>query len=266
MKKTLLSILVLSALFLTKDADAQILSRGDLFGPGALPPMLSIEGGFGMHTQSGSFLAACQCEFDQQKGNGFLLNLMYELPLDYTWVIGLKGGVDFKKTLGRVEKNENAVVRFEGKQDSLAIANLRFDRNGTISATYAGFAPFVKYQFARLGPFVQLGGAIQFLVASHFTHHREVIAGRMPDGAAVDLRFNNGTKEETLENGEIANARGMRIAAQVTGGYDIELSEHSLLAPMVTYEIPFTTIRDTEATNWKINSLFFSVAVKFRMD
>lgn len=252
-------ILFVGLLFAGSSAQAQLLSRGDLFGPGALPPMLSIEGGFGMHSEQGSYQAECDCEFKDQRGNGFLGNIMYELPLDYTWVIGVKGGIDFKKNKGSVLLREEAVIRDEANGDSLYLDTRTFDRVGEISANYIGFSPFIKYQFARIGPFIQAGPIFQFLVGSHYLHKRVLYS-------ASGITFSNGSNEETLVDGPIEGAKSFRFAAQITAGYDVEISEQSLLAPMVTFEIPFTTIRDDLASNWKIQSLFASVAVKFRMD
>jgi hypothetical protein len=267
--RNLLSLLLLAAVTgFSSTASAQLFSRGDLFGPGAMPPMLSIEGGFGQHIQAGTYDAACNCTFDGQTGNGFLANIMYELPLDYTWIIGIKGGVDFKGLTGNELLPEQAVERYAYNGDSLALSNATFDRTAQVSATYLGIVPFVKYQFARLGPFVQLGPSIQFLVSSNFTHRRELLSGRFTDkdGNTYPVTFNNGEQTEVLEEGEMTTANGMRLSLQITGGYDIEISDHSLLAPMITYELPFTTVRDDHANNWKINSLFGSIAIKFRMD
>src|SRR5687768_15792398 len=75
---------------------AQILSRGDFFGPGALPPTAGIELGLGLHREQGNFQAICNCTFEDGTGSGLLAALTFNLPLDYDWAIGLKAGIDFK--------------------------------------------------------------------------------------------------------------------------------------------------------------------------
>lgn len=268
--KKLLSVLMLSgvALGAADTAQAQLFSRGDLFGPGALPPMFSIEAGFGQHVQGGSFDCDCGATFSGQSANGFLANLMYELPLDYTWVLGLKGGIDFKGLKGSTLKQEDIVVTFADRQDSLTVRNATLDRTDVVDLTYVGFSPFLKYQFSRVGPYVQLGPNIQFLVSSHILHRRELLAPFTieREGQQIPIKFNNGERFEILQDEELTTANGTRISLQVTGGWDFELSEHSLISPMITYELPFTTVRDDLADNWKITSLYGSVAIKFRMD
>jgi hypothetical protein len=272
--KHLLSVLALTGITFgaASSADAQLFSRGDLFGPGALPPMFSIEGGFGQHVQSGTFDCDCGATFEGQSANGFLANLMYELPLDYSWVIGLKGGIDFKGLKGSQVKNETVVVTVAPKDDTLLIRNVNIDRTDKVDLTYLGFSPFIKYQFSRVGPFVQVGPNIQFLVSSHILHQRELISpflvnvGTPENPEMIPIKFNNGERTETLQDEELTTANGTRISLQITGGWEFELSEHSLIAPMVTYEMPFTTVRDDLANDWKINSIFGSVAIKFRLD
>ena len=269
--KQLFSVLLLSgASFVAQDANAQLFSRGDLFGPGALPPMFSIEGAFGQHIQGGSYDCDCGAVFTGQTDNGFLANLMYELPLDYSWVIGLKGGIDFKGLKGDRIMNEDMVVTWRNAGDSLSLdLNEPINRTVTVNLTYVGFTPFVKYQFARVGPFVQMGPNFQFLVSSHLRHQRELMVTSVPYGdppQQVPIRFNNGETIEVLQDEEMTTANGMRISLQVTGGWEFELSEHSLIAPMITYELPFTTVRDDLASDWKITSLYGSLAIKFRMD
>jgi hypothetical protein len=268
--KQLFSVLLLTcATLVASSANAQLFSRGDLFGPGALPPMFSIEAGFGQHVQSGTFDCDCGARFEGQSANGFLANLMYELPLDYSWVIGLKGGIDFKGLKGSEMMLEDLVVTHADREDSLSIEKgAKIERTDKVDLTYVGFSPFIKYQFSRVGPFVQLGPNIQFLVSSHILHKRELISPYTVTRGdeQVPVKFNNGERFETLQDEELTTANGTRISLQLTGGWEFELSDHSVIAPMITYEQPFTTVRDDLANDWKISTLFASVAIKFRMD
>jgi hypothetical protein len=258
--------------FVTRErAAAQIVSRGNLFGPGATPPTIGAEIGLSKHTQLGSFLAACNCEFSQGAGTGIIGNIIFELPLSYEWVIGLKTGVDFKnsQSVKTIAGGENSIVRF-ARNDSVAVNLLNYDRHGDVKTTYILAMPFVKYQFFRIGPFVQLGPSVEFLVGNHFTHTRKLSVTRveLPDGNVLEnLRFEKtGTREEELENGDIANVNGIRLGLQLTAGYDISVSERSIIAPMFTYDFPLSTIRDDDASGWKIGSLNFSAALRFKLD
>jgi hypothetical protein len=84
----LLSLLIAGAF--APAVKGQILSRGNLFGPGAPPPMVGIEIGLGQHTEQGNLACDCGANFSGGTGTGLLGNLLFELPLDYDWAVGIK--------------------------------------------------------------------------------------------------------------------------------------------------------------------------------
>ena len=252
---------------------AQILSRGDLFGPGAPPPMIGIELGLGSHMQSGTFQAICQCEFASGSGNGFLGGLLFELPVSYEWTFGFGIKFDFKNfTTSRVI-HDTAVITYVEK-DSIASGPFGFTRIGSVKETFLVLAPFIRYEFFRNGPFVQAGPGIGFLLSSNFTHTRELNSSTitLDNGQVItNVRFENGTRSETLESGKIINAATARISALVTAGWDIPVGDNAVIAPMITYDFPFTTVRPNfvginGAADWKISTLYFSIGLKYKLD
>jgi hypothetical protein len=261
--------------FFSNGAHAQLLSHGDLFGPGAPPPMVGVELGFGNHQQQGMFQAACKCEFDQGTGTGFMGSLMFELPLSYEWVVGFKGGIDFKNTTGTVAVNDVATIQFQ-KNDSVATGVIGFNRIGVNKITYLSLTPFVQYQFFRLGPFVQVGVDVELAMSSHFTHTRELTTSNVTEydangnvvGTLNNVRFTNGTMDETLQDGTITDLNSLQLGALLTVGYDISLNERSVVAPMISYEFPFTLMRANGdlANNWKISTLYASIGLKYKLN
>lgn len=268
MKRTLTAALVILC-SLASISEAQILSRGDLLGPGAPPPMVGIEFGLGKHQQQGTYNADCGCVFEDGTGTGFMGNLLFELPLDYEWALGIKAGMDFKNTTSHRAVFDTAVIEF-AQDESDTVSALGFDRVGDVKATYLNFSPFVQYQFFRMGPFLQAGIGLGLLVANHFTHHRELGStdGKLLDGQVIhDLRFKStGTLEETIQDGEIANANKLRLGVALSAGYNVAVSERSVLTPMLTYDLPLSTLSDTKASGWKIGSLYGSAVLKFKLD
>jgi hypothetical protein len=265
-----LTFAVLVATFFTTASYGQILSRGDLFGPGAPPARAGVEVGIGLNRQEGTFNAACNCEFADGKGTGFIANLVFELPLNYDWAISLKAGVNAMTTASDVIVIDNATIRYE-PGDSLATGKIRFNRHGDVSTTYLTLIPGVKYQFFRGGPFIQLGAGIGFLVLGNsFTHTRQLSSSTvvLEDGSTVEgVTFESGTLEETLEDGEIKDVEKLRLSAIISAGYDIPLSDKALISPMVGYDFPFTTLRsNSTATDWKISSLQLMVGLKFILE
>jgi len=251
-------------------ANGQILSRGDLFGPGAPPPMIGVEAGFASHSQIGTFQAACGCDFDEGSGSGFVGNILFELPIDYSWAFGIKTGIDFKNTSGTAFVHDTAVIRFVRNGDSLTTSGrIDFNREGDVSLTYLNFIPYARYQFYRDGPFLQLGAGIDLLVGSHFTHKRTLTktTAQLEDNTTIDnIKFENGTREETLEDGEVTNASGIRLGALLTFGYDFPASERSVISPMITIDYPISAVRQENAQGWKLSTVEGSVAFKFKLN
>jgi hypothetical protein len=232
---TYLSLAVVILSVFASASNAQILSRGDLFGPGAPPARAGVEVGIGLNRQEGTFNAACNCEFSDGKGTGFIGNLVFELPLNYDWAVTFKAGINAMSTTSDQVVIDNATIRYE-PGDSLASGQIKFNRNGAVNTTYLTVLPGVKYQFFRGGPFIQLSAGLGFLMSSSFTHTRQLLSSTvvMEDGTVLEgVTFENGTMEETLEDGEIQDAEKMRISAVIGGGYDIPLSDKAIIAPML---------------------------------
>lgn len=261
---------LLAAHFSIGSADAQILSRGDLFGPGAPPPLLGPEVGFGANSQIGSFNALCNCEFAEGKGAAFLLGGLYELPLDYNWAIGAKLNYNSRRTTSNVIKREKSVLTSIAN-DSSFTGTITFERVGNVVTNYATIVPYVRYAFYRNGPFVAIGPSIGYLLSGTFKHSRVLQSNiaTLEDGSTQkDIHFPSGTDEETLEEGKIHDVQKLRLGALFTVGYDIEMSDRSILAPQFSYDLPLNVLRNNgnAANDWKMASIFASVTLKFKMD
>jgi hypothetical protein len=266
--------LVVAALFVPS-AQAQLLSRGDLFGPGAPPPMIGVELGLGMHSQMGTYRAACQCEFTDGSQSGFLGGLLFELPLSYEWTVGLGAKFDFGGLNNSTLISDTATIRFDNPLDSVAYGIIKFQRLGTVRMTTLILNPFVKYEFYRGGPFVQLGPGLGFVLSSSFVHNRELPSSTVTvvdprSGATSTLSgvtFENGSNKEELENDNpITGLTSMQLSIMLTAGFDLPVGENSVVAPMVTYSLPLSKIRETNATDWKISTLYISLGLKYKLD
>ena len=249
-------------------AEAQFLSRGNVFGPGAPPPLAGIELGFGNHSQQGSYNADCGCTFTNGTGTGLVLSLVFELPLSYEWAVGVKGGIDFRNTTSEQGVKDVAVVSAaNGTVDTLM--SVPINRVGAVKTTYFALTPYLQYQFFRMGPFVQVGPSFGFLVANKFTQTRQLLqtTATINGKDYPNLRFqSNGTTEEVVQDGAITDVNGLRLGLGVSAGYNVSVSERSILTPQLTYDLPLSTIRSTNATDWKIGSLYASAVLKFKLD
>ncbi|MEI8133842.1 MAG: outer membrane beta-barrel protein [bacterium] len=277
MKKNLLIVGILVCA-LASSAQAQIFDAGHLLGPGAPPPMIGVELGLGNHMQSGTFEASCGCEFASGKGSGFLGGLLFELPIDYEWTIGLGAKLDFKTTTSSTTVLDTATVTFNNTSQ-VASGSFRFERDGSVKETFLTLAPFLRYELGRNGPFIQAGPGIGFLIGSDFTHKRVITQNSIVltyiDGSGTftvdNVRFQNGTKEETLQTGKIVSAGSTRISAIVTAGWNLSLSDNAVIAPMISYDLALSGVRPDAAgpdgsTGWKLSTLYFSVGLKYKLD
>jgi len=278
MKKNILILIGIICMFASA-LHAQILSGGTNLAPGAPPAMIGIELGLGSHQQLGTLEASCRCEFGSGSGTGFLAGLLFELPLDYEFTVGLGVKFDFKKTSSTTNVVDTATVHYS-TNDSYAQGYLPLERDGSVKETFLTLAPFLRYELARNGPFVQVGPGIGFLLSSDFTHTRILNSTSVTltdpntgQKTQIDnVRFENGTRTETLQTGKIVSASGTRISALATLGWNISVGDNAVIAPMITYDFPFTPVRpDTQieengSQGWKLTTLFFSVGLKYKLD
>ncbi len=267
-------VVAVIVVFSATSSNAQILSRGDLFGPGAPPPMIGVELGLGSHQQQGTYQAICHCQFEGGSATGFLGGLLFELPLNYEWTIGLGAKFDFKGLNNTTLVGDTATLLLPQQGDSVARGTVFLQRTGTVRETFLTLAPFVRYEFYRNGPFVQAGPSIGFLLSSNFKHVRELLGSTITlvDNAGNSAKYNNihfanGTNTEELENHKIDNVKTLRLGLLLTVGYDIPVGDNSVIAPMLTYDLPLTTVRDNILSkDWKISTIFFSVGLKYKLD
>ncbi len=268
--KQLRAILILVALLVAGSANAQILSRGDVFGPGAPPPMIGIELGLGEHTQLGNLDCDCGAVFSSGTGSGLLAAALFELPLDYEWAIGVKAGIDFKNFSSSALVWDTAIVNSgtptQTRTDTFA---MNFNRIGTVKATFMTFAPYVQYQFFRMGPLVQAGLGFDFLMANSLTQDRQLLTNsvQLKDGTTVsNLTFTNGTDQEEIQSGAISEESKLRLGLLISAGYNIQVSDRSVFSPLLTYDFPLTSNTNAAGTTWKIGSLYASAVLKYKLD
>jgi hypothetical protein len=230
--------------------------------------MARIELALGKHSQQGTFKADCGCTFENGDGTGFMGAAFFELPFDYQWAIGIKAGIDFKNTSSTVSLTESAIIQGSVSGTADTVAQMPLNRISTVSMTFLNFQPYVQYQFFRMGPFVQAGLQAGFLMANHFTQQRELTQTSITINGKTsnNLRFQNGTIDETINDSTIADVNKLRLGLVFSAGYNIQISERSVLAPLLTYDFPLTAVRSTNASGWKLGSLYASAELKFRLD
>lgn len=270
MKKHILApmLLLVAAVFCAPAVKAQILSRGNLFGPGAPPPMAGIEIGFGQHAEQGNLHCDCGADFASGTGTGLIGSVLFELPLDYEWAIGVKANIDFKNLTTSENLNQTVIV-VQRNSTQLDTLDMYLQRIGKITATYVGFAPYAQYQFFRMGPFVQAGLDVAFLVGNNLRQDRTLLqtSATLADGTQVNnLTFPNGTETDNIQEGANTSVNTLRLGLLLSAGYNIQVSDRSVFSPLLTYDFPLTATGNTSVSNWRIGSLYATAELKFRLD
>ena len=149
--------------------------------------------------------------------------------------------------------------------------SMNINRVGSIKATYLSFAPYVQYQFFRMGPFVQAGVDFGFLISNGITQNRQLIKNSVTLSDSLhtqlnNLTFTNGTTSEVFQSGTQTDVNKLRLGLLLSAGYNIALSEKSVFSPLLTYDFPLTATGNTALSNWRIGSLYASAVLKFRLD
>ncbi len=225
-----------------------------------------IEAGNGWHKQLGEFSGPCGCALEEgATGSGFVGSLLVELPSVSSFTFGLKAGIDYKNATGSRQQAESVVIINPSTIDTgYVLAGIPIAEVGTYKLTYLFAAPYVQYRIISEGAFIQIGPSLSILAASHFVQTREMPATVSVQGQTIyNPRFgNSGTSSEVVEDGAIPNVSSLRVSALLSTGWNIPLWGITL-APMVTYDLPLTTVRDQNASGWKVSSLYATVALKF---
>ncbi|MDP4286920.1 MAG: hypothetical protein Q8922_03200 [Bacteroidota bacterium] len=225
---------------------------------------IGFEFGVGRDTQSGEVDAACGCSFADGSGTGFRGAVSYEAPLFFGIRGGVKSGLEFKRTHGSIAITEPAIIQASGSGTD-TVMQMPINRVLDVSITYITFMPYLSYFIPGIPLFLQLGTTVSDLQSSTFKETRQLATTSLTvNGHTIpDMRFQNGATTETLSDGPIQDANKLRVAAQMSIGYYVVDVFGFGVAPMVTYDLPLSTVRDVTATNWKISSIYGTVMLKF---
>ena len=222
-----------------------------------------IEAGNGWHKQSGEFSGPCSCADEQgATGSGFVGSIFFELPKIGDFVFGLKAGLDHKNASSSSLSKDTAVVfGSEGTVDT--VGGFEMNHTGTYKLTYFFIAPYVQYQLIPEGAFIQIAPSVSVMVANHLLQAQSFANDSVhyPGGTIAPL-FSNGAKQETIMDGNIPEVSSLRVSALLSAGWNISLLGFTL-APMVTYDLPLTNVRNANATGWKVSSINGTIALKF---
>lgn len=229
-------------------------------------PRFGIEFGIGQDEQHGSFLCPCGDEFSGGTGRGFSGSAFFELPIGLDFFAGLSAGFDQKHTT--TSRPENEIVIVESGSGNLDTAILPINRTGTVTLSLVRFEPFIQYQILRSNFFVQVGAGVSVVTSSNLLQTRAMTSSSitLPDGSQINnLTFANGNRSENIQDGAIDGINTLEFSALLSAGYTFVFAK-SFLAPMVTYDYPFSNIGSQNSSDWKISSLYASLALGFVLD
>jgi hypothetical protein len=226
---------------------------------------IGAEGGWMWHQQMGSFID-CTCrdlEFQNGKGKAPTISVFTEFKINNFFAIGGSFGYNSRIITVSQDDSTDATIGYsDGKVRHGTFSVLRTDE---VSTTYLSIDAYLKFSPFGYGLFFLLAPEIEKLQSSNLTD--KVKLQNNPDSLR-DLRFQNGTNEETLANGAIPNVNKLRIALLLAAGYEIPLFNRFSLMPQIKYDYPITKIAEDSKTssNWKIASWDLSLAFKYDLE
>lgn len=219
--------------------------------------------------QSGSFKTNCGCKNESGKGNSGIVALFIELESNRYFNFGAKLGLDFKSTSSSY--NIQDTVTFTTIDNRVEAGALTLTKRTDVSATYLFIAPYLSLTPFGPGFFVRIAPEFGSLMHSRLIDTRELpntaVLKTITGDSVIDLRFQNGSNKETLEDGPIQEANKLRIAVFFSAGYDFRILDNLSLLPEASYNLPLTTISSSsQSSNWKISSIVLALGIKYRFD
>lgn len=225
--KTLFSTLLLLVLIPT--ASAQLVTMTS--EARARAGQWSIDLGASREVQYGTFVAPCGCTFQPSGGYGFIGDIRYEMGTTNPLAFGAAAGVHYMHYTTYEEPD---------REDSTDVAR--------IGMTYVTLEPYVRYAIPSTRAFLRLGANVGYLVNNSYEHETRPI----------------GDPEEDVDS-SMGDLRALRIAAGLAAGYRIPLGSIELV-PTIGLEVPLNTIRDEQASGWKVVTYYATIGVRFKMD
>ena len=228
---------------------------------------IGAEGGWMNNWQIGSFQLVCKCPVPAGSGSSGIGALFYEVEKNKYISFGMKIGLEHQSTSSSTTVRDTAVITYI-QQDSVASGAFTITRKVDVSATYFFFAPYLKASPFGEGLFIQIAAEYGILTSSRLTHAR--IAPNMitlSNGQAIkNVKFENGSQQEVLQDGSIPDVRNSRIALLFGIGYDIPIFTNFSLLPQASYNYPLTELTtNPNESGWKISSFVLMLGLKYKI-
>jgi hypothetical protein len=188
----------------------------------------SIDLGASREVQYGTFVAPCGCTFQPSGGYGFLGDVRYEMGWATDPIaLGAAAGVHYMHYTTYEEPD---------REDSTDVAR--------IGMTYLTIEPLVRYTVPGTKGFLRLGANIGYLASNTYQHETRPIAD----------------PEEDVDS-SMGDLRPLRLAASLAAGYSISMGSIELV-PTIGLEVPLNTIRDEQASGWKVVTYYATIGIR----
>ncbi len=224
-------------------------------------PSFGFEFGVGQNSQSGTYFK----NYTGGTGTGWSGSLFLELPITNDVDIGLKAGYERKNITSSFTENESGTIVTNSQVDTSV--QIPVNSAGMVTASFIHLEPLVQYQILHSNFFVQLGMGISSIASSNRSQTKTIANNSitLSNGTTINnLDFTNGSNAESVQNREIPGESGLRGSGIVTAGYNI-IWENPAFYQMLTYEYPFSNIGSENSSNWRISTIYGSIAMKFNL-
>jgi hypothetical protein len=230
------------------------------------------EGGWMRNIQSGSFKNKCQCPFTNASGNSGAVSMFIEFETSKFLSFGMNLGIDTKYISTSKSVIDTATITFSAN-NNIAAGSFAFDRNDHATVTYFFASPYIKITPFAIGLYFKVSPELGYLTSSNFIDSRSLNTqnivlyqpNRNDSITLTNVRFQNGTSSETLQNSTIDGVNKLRVALLFGVGYDIPLINNFSLLPEASYNWPLTNVSNSpQSANWKISSFAVTLGARYR--
>jgi outer membrane protein OmpA-like peptidoglycan-associated protein len=199
----------------------------------------------------------CGEKYQDGSGTGFSVGALFDYPLNEDMFLGIRFGLSTMS--GKLKKSETIGKAFDSKfnlSDPNGDPTVDVVSETTLTSRLYSFGVEPNFTFKLFSQLTSsVGIEVSYLFTSRFDQQEQIVKPNyitFKDGSTV----NNYTK---IVDKEIPEKNDIQVFGVLGFGYELYISEETLLVPEIRYHLPFTNI---SSANWKVGVLSIGIAIK----
>jgi hypothetical protein len=228
----------------------------DVLSPEPRVSWIGLIGGANLNTHDGAFETSCaECRFSDGSGSAAMFGVEYGRRFNAPIGFAVKLLYDDKTADYTTVLNGGMRMTVEEGTGIIEYRPLNVERSSTVFLSYATLNPMLQlYPLKHL--YLMAGPAVGFKLRAQYNERERL----MDEGYTF---VETGTRERTAiseDSADVPEAASMRLDLRAGIGYNLALSERVAFSPEVIYELPLSSI--AESDSWKASTLHLSAVLK----